>query len=210
MNPPSITGRDSGSPSGSRGVHPGGTLFIVSAPSGAGKTTLCRALRDRFPDLRYSVSFTTRAPRAGEVDGRDYHFISQAEFQEGIRSRRWAEWAEVHGNFYGTSMAFLTGELNAGNSILLDIDVEGMRQLLQRFPDSVTIFIAPPSMVELRRRLEARGTDSRSVIEGRLRAAADEMAHRDRYRYVIVNDRLETTVDGLAAIIQRHRGPVGR
>jgi len=198
MNQPNPVER-AGAPSQTKGV-----LFIVSAPSGAGKTTLCRTLRDRFPELRYSISFTTRAPRAGETDGRDYHFISKAAFEAGIRSRRWVEWAEVHGHYYGTSADFLTAELGAGHDILLDIDVAGMRQLVRQFPDSVTVFIAPPSMAELRRRLEARGTDSPSVIEGRLKAAAVEMAQKDLYRYVIVNDRLETAAEELAGVIRRH------
>ena len=122
-----------------------GRLFVVSAPSGAGKTTLCRAVLDRLPGLHYSVSYTTRRPRSGEQDRIAYHFISKEEFVRGISSGRWAEWAEVHGHYYGTSAAFIDRELKSGHDILLDIDVQGAMQIRKRFADSVTIFIMPPS-----------------------------------------------------------------
>ncbi|MDD2605152.1 MAG: guanylate kinase, partial [Desulfobacteraceae bacterium] len=153
-----------------------GKLIIVSAPSGGGKTTLCRALRRRMPDLGYSVSFTTRPPRPGEQDGVDYHFIDVEEFEKGIAEKRWAEWAVVHGNLYGTSAEYLQRALADGEDILLDIDTEGTRQLLAHFPDSLTIFIEPPSMKVLAQRLADRGTDEPEVVARRLRDAEKEMA----------------------------------
>ncbi len=184
---------------------PKGLLFVISAPSGAGKTTLCRAVRDHFPDLQYSISYTTRPPRSSEKNGIDYHFITAREFENGIRSGRWAEWARVHGNYYGTSADFLDQSLAAGRDILLDIDVEGTRQILKRYPDSVTIFVMPPSMEVLRQRLEARGTDSAEVIAVRLKNAENEMAQKDLYRHIIVNDRLAPAVAELIAVIEKYR-----
>jgi guanylate kinase len=185
----------------SRGEH----IFIISAPSGAGKTTLCRAALDRLPDLDYSVSYTTRLPRPGEVDGRDYVFISVAEFVEGIDAGRWAEWAQVHGNYYGTSADVLNRAVAAGRNILLDIDVQGARQIRSRFPRSVTIFIMPPSLDILAKRLQARGRDDAEDMALRLRNAREEMAEKDAYDHVIVNDRLETAVEELIAVIESQR-----
>jgi guanylate kinase len=180
-------------------------VFIISAPSGAGKTTLLRAALERLPDLRYSVSCTTRAPRAGEVNGRDYTFISPAEFEDGIRTGRWAEWAQVHGNYYGTSAEVLSRALAEGRDILLDIDVQGARQICNRFPQSVTIFIMPPSLDILEARLRARGTDGPEAIALRLRNAREEMAQNGMYRHVIVNDALPTAIQELVAIIGSYR-----
>lgn len=185
-------------------VTPPGHLFIVSAPSGAGKTTLCNSLRERFPDILYSISFTTRPPRAGETDGIDYYFIPKDEFVKGIELSRWAEWAEVHGNFYGTSSEFLDRKLAAGNDVLLDIDVQGTLQILRHYPDSVTIFIMPPSLDVLRSRLESRNTDTEDVISTRLVNAKKEMASKDRYQYIIVNDRLPEAVSELISIVERY------
>ena len=180
-------------------------MFIISAPSGAGKTTLCRAVRDRFADLQYSVSYTTRSPRSGEQNGVDYHFITAREFENGIQSGRWAEWARVHGNYYGTSAAFLDKTRAAGRDIVLDIDVEGTRQILKRYPDSITIFVMPPSMEVLRQRLEDRGTDSAEVIAVRLKNAENEMAQKGLYRHIIVNDRLPQAVAELIAVFEKYR-----
>ncbi|MFZ0243627.1 MAG: guanylate kinase [Desulfobacterales bacterium] len=182
-----------------------GRLFIVSAPSGAGKSTLCQAMRRRFPDLRYSVSFTTRRPRGEEKNGVDYHFISRAAFRAGIDTHQWAEWAEVHGNYYGTAAGFIDRALSEGRDVLLDIDVQGMEQILKRYPDSVTIFIMPPSLAVLRQRLEARGTDSAAAIARRLENAAAEIEKRRRYRHTVVNDRLEEAVAEVSAIISAGR-----
>lgn len=178
-----------------------GRLFILSAPSGAGKTTLCRRLRERLPHLRYSVSTTTRPPRQGEVQGEDYFFTDVAAFRNGIRRGAWAEWAEVYGNYYGTSAEFIDRQRAAGHDVLLDIDVQGAAQLRARYPDAVTIFIMPPSADVLHRRLEQRGSDDPEVIAKRMASARQEMAQRGDYQHVVVNDRLDAAVDALAAII---------
>jgi guanylate kinase len=182
-----------------------GTLFVLSAPSGAGKTTLRRAVLARFPDVAYSVSTTTRPPRPGEVDGRDYVFIPPAEFEAGIRDGRWAEWAQVHGNYYGTSAHTLRAAAAAGTDVLLDIDVQGARQIAHRFPECVTVFIMPPSFEVLAQRLTARGTDSPESVALRLRNARQEMDERHWYRHIVVNDELATAVEELSAIIASYR-----
>lgn len=189
----------------SRGVHRPGLLFIISAPSGAGKSTLCRAVLNRFTDLVYSVSYTTRSLRGGEQNGEDYHFISKDEFEKGITQGRWAEWAEVHDHYYGTCADFLDGELNAGRDVLLDIDIQGAGQILQRYPDGVTIFIMPPSLETLKLRLQSRGTDSPEVIAVRLKNARKEIAQKDVYRHIIINDRLTDAVAELIATFERYR-----
>jgi len=187
------------------GTKKPGVLFIISAPSGAGKSTLCRAVRNRFSDLVYSVSYTTRSPRGGEQNGVDYHFISKDEFEKGIAHGRWAEWAEVHDHYYGTCADFLDGELSAGRDILLDIDIQGTGRILQRNPDAVTIFIMPPSLETLKFRLQSRGTDSPEVIAVRLKNAREEIAQKDIYRHIIINDRLADAVSELVAIFEKYR-----
>jgi guanylate kinase len=182
-----------------------GCLFILSAPSGAGKTTLCQAVLRRFPDMLYSVSHTTRLPRPGETPGIDYHFITKDEFKHGIESGEWAEWAEVHGNYYGTSASFLNRKLAAGKDILLDIDVQGMLKILKRHPSSVTVFIQPPSLETLRERLESRGADRPDIIETRMANAKAEIAQAHRYRHVIVNDDLELATRELILLIDASR-----
>lgn len=181
-----------------------GNLFIVSAPSGAGKSTLCSALREDFPDLGYSISATTRNPRAYEKEGEDYYFLSEAEFKTRIEENRWAEWALVHDNYYGTPMEELDRLLQRGD-VLLDIDVQGALQIQERFPEAVTIFIMPPSLEELKRRLEKRGADCPEVIEKRVRNAKEEIAQKSRYRHVIVNDRLEQALAELIDLIKAYR-----
>jgi len=180
-------------------------IFIISAPSGAGKTTLRKAALAAFADMRYSVSFTTRAPRPGEENGQDYVFVTAPEFEAGIRDGRWAEWARVHGNYYGTSADVLAQSLASGCDILLDIDVQGAQQICARFPGSVTIFIMPPSLEVLRQRLVSRGTDRPEVIAMRIENAGREMAQRDVYRHVVVNDDLETAITELIHIIDSYR-----
>ena len=187
-----------------------GNLFVVSAPSGSGKTTLCRALLTHFPDIAYSISTTTRKPREGETDGVDYHFMEKEAFVEKLNSRCWAEWALVHDHYYGTPAAFLDETLSSGRDILLDIDVQGTRQILERYPEAVTIFIMPPSLDELRKRLEKRSTDSRKTIEKRLGKAKEEISHKDLYRHVIVNDQLETAINELIEIVERYMRMKGR
>ena len=182
-----------------------GLLFILSAPSGAGKSTLCNALQDRFPDLLYSVSYTTRPPRQGERNGVDYHFIANDEFEKGIARGRWAEWAEVHANYYGTSAETLDRELEGGRDILLDIDVQGTRQILIKYPAAITIFILPPSMEVLRERLESRRTEGPANIAVRLKNARKEISQKHLYQHAVVNDRLENTVAELIAIFEKYR-----
>jgi guanylate kinase len=178
-----------------------GVLLVVSSPSGAGKTTLCNRLRAEYPDLGFSVSYTTRPPRRGEVDGVHYHFVDMARFQEMIAADEFAEHAMVHGNMYGTSAARVTEALGDGRDLLFDIDYQGGRQLRQRFPDDVVlVFILPPSVRELERRLRGRGTDSDEVIARRLRVARQELRHYDEYDYLVLNDDVERAYDALRAV----------
>ena len=199
----------SGGDVGQQKPSPGGRLYVISAPSGAGKSTICKAVLERISNLKYSVSYTTRSPRGGEKNGIDYNFVSKDDFLAGIHNGTWAEWAEVHGNYYGTSAEFIDDVLRSGNDVLLDIDVQGARQILKRYPDSVTIFIMPPSSAALRKRLLRRGTDSREAIEHRLANADEEMNQRGRYRHIIVNDRLSEAVATLSAIIDSARAGAG-
>jgi len=182
-----------------------GNLFIISAPSGAGKTTLAKAVLQQFRDMLYSISYTTRKPRAEEQDGVDYHFVSKQDFKKGIKKSRWAEWAEVYGNYYGTSAEFIEKSLSSGCDILLDIDVQGTIQILKHHPDSVTIFVLPPSMDALRQRLEMRGTESETVLKLRLENAKKEMVHKNLYRHVIVNDQLLSAIEELISIIEGYQ-----
>lgn len=181
-----------------------GRLFIVCAPSGAGKSTLCATMRRKYDELTYSVSYTTRSPRKDERDGRDYFFISVEEFEQGISQGRWAEWAKVHNNYYGSSAQWIEEALTAGHHILMDIDIQGTRQMLQHFPRAVTVFIMPPSMEVLENRLRARGTDSEETIALRLENAREEIAQKDLCRHVLVNDDLELATQQLSALIRRY------
>ena len=153
-----------------------------------GKSTLCGHLRAQLPQLNYSVSFTTRGAREGEIAGRDYHFIDDATFRRRIDEGYWAEWAEVHGHYYGTSARFIEGCLAAEEPVLLEIDVQGADQVIARYPDSITIFIAPPSLASLKARLGRRGSDDAETIARRMSAARQELDQHHRYRHVIVND----------------------
>ncbi|MBW1835657.1 MAG: guanylate kinase [Deltaproteobacteria bacterium] len=182
-----------------------GHLFIVSAPSGGGKTTLCKAILNRYQDMLYSVSYTTRAPRPGEVNGVDYDFISKEKFIKDIENDKWAEWAQVHGNFYGTPAEFLNKSLSEGRDVLLDIDIQGTIQILDRYTDTITFFILPPSLEILKKRLESRGTDSADTISARLISAKEEISKKNLYRHVIVNDQLSSAVSELLSIIAKYR-----
>jgi guanylate kinase len=183
-----------------------GKLFIISAPSGAGKTTLCRAILNHFPQMRYSISYTTRPPRPGEENGVDYHFFSKTDFEIGLKNGQWAEWATVHGNYYGTNALFVENELASGRDILLDIDVQGAKQVLNRYPNSVAIFIMPPSMEILKKRLLSRDTDSHEDIETRLNNAESEIAQKELYLHVVVNDELSLAIKELIDLISYHSG----
>ncbi|MFP5284116.1 MAG: guanylate kinase [Thermoanaerobaculia bacterium] len=189
---------------------PRGELFILSAPSGAGKTTLVNSLTKggfALDGLAFSVSYTTRGPRQGEVDGRDYHFVDHAAFLEMIDAQRFLEWAQVHGNFYGTTKDEVFPRLEQGIDVLLDIDVQGAERVMQRHPEAHGIFVMPPSYQDLETRLRRRGLDDSEVIARRLAVALSEMTRYDRYRYVIINDDVQKASSVLAAIIleKRHR-----
>lgn len=182
--------------------HLPGTLFVISAPSGAGKTTLIRSVLPKVENLSYSVSHTTRVPREGEINGKDYFFVTEQEFISLIDQNMMLEWAKVHGNYYGTSLAFVRDTLKNGANLILDIDVQGAKQVMTLYPDCVSIFIMPPSMKTLRQRLEQRGTDAPDVIETRLKNAEEEMAQKDLYSHVLVNDQLEQAISDLYDIFQ--------
>jgi guanylate kinase len=182
-----------------------GTLVVVSAPSGAGKSTLCHEVRSLVPSLYYSVSYTTRAPRPGEVDGTDFHFVTEARFIAMRNRDDFAEWAEVHGHFYGTPAAALEGALRRGLDVLLDIDTHGARQLRQRYPEAVSVFIMAPSMAELEARLRERNSDAPREIQRRLARSREEIAAWRQYDYLIINRDVKEAVDQLAAIIQAER-----
>ena len=176
-----------------------GIALVLSAPSGAGKTTLITRLREEFPGIGYSVSCTTRAPREGEIDGRDYIFLSRAAFEERRASGDFAEWAEVHGNLYGTPLAPVREMLAQGRDILFDIDVQGAAQLKLNLEGACFIFILPPSMAELERRLRLRGQDDEAVIARRLANARSELREAAWYDALVVNDDLDAAYDRLRA-----------
>ncbi|MBR1612031.1 MAG: guanylate kinase [Succinivibrio sp.] len=185
-----------------------GTLFIVSAPSGAGKSSLIDALLKRFnldDSLRLSISHTTRAMRPGETDHVSYHFVDKAEFEKLIERNAFYEYAKVFDNYYGTSREIVEQWLNEGKDVLLDIDWQGARQIREQTPGTKGIFIIPPSLEELNRRLVSRGTDSKEVIEGRMNKAMNEISHYNEYDYVIVNDDFEESLLTMRSIILANR-----
>ena len=177
-----------------------GSLFVVSAPSGAGKTTILQRLLAELPALRFSVSHTTRQPRHGESQGKDYHFVSRQQFEAMRDDNIFLEWAEVHGNFYGTSRSAVEEIMAAGIDIILDIDVQGARQVAAKIK-AVSIFISPPSRDELRRRLTERGTDTEQTINLRLENAGKEMDAAAAYQHIIVNDSIEEAVEMCRAVV---------
>jgi len=187
-----------------------GQLFVISAPSGAGKTTVVNALRQRYQDLAYSVSHTTRLPRKGEMDGKDYHFVSRGDFDRMIEEGRFVEWAEVYGNLYGTSFLALEEKLSSGSDILLDLDTQGGENIRKRFQNSVLIFLLPPSMEALQDRLRKRATDSEEVMNERMREAASDIRNCSWYDYLIINDDLETAIRESASVILSARCRVER
>ncbi|MBN2573827.1 MAG: guanylate kinase [Deltaproteobacteria bacterium] len=179
---------------------PPGLLFVISSPSGAGKTTLARRLAADL-NLRFSVSFTTRSPRSDEVDGRDYRFVGNERFDAMVAGGEFAEWAMVHGNRYGTSITAVEHTIESGTDCLFDIDFQGGRQIRRQWPqDSVLCFILPPSMAELERRLRARATDAPEVIARRLAMACQELEHYAEYDYLVVNDSLDRAYEEMRAI----------
>jgi guanylate kinase len=181
-----------------------GRLYVVSAPSGAGKTTLVKALMEREPELRFSVSYTTRAPRANEVEGRDYHFITPDEFQRMVERGEFLEHAQVFDNFYGTAHATVREALMAGRLLLLEIDWQGARQVRASMPTAHSLFILPPTRRALEERLTARSTDSPEVIQRRLKDAQRDIAHWIEFDYVVINDGFEQAVTDFQAIVREH------
>jgi guanylate kinase len=180
-------------------------VFIVSAPSGSGKSTLVNRLLQREPRLMFSVSYTTRAPRGAEIPGENYHYISRDEFERQIAKGAFLEHADVFGHYYGTHRSVLEQARAEGRDLILDIDVQGARQLKRSIPDAVTIFIVAPSRDILEQRLRMRSEDEESVIERRLRKAADEIRNSEMYDYVLVNDDIERSTDTLVSIVKAER-----
>lgn len=182
-----------------------GRLFLVTAPSGAGKSSLVAALLKADPTVHLSISHTTRAPRPGEVNGREYHFVSVEEFEALKEENAFLEWAYVHGNYYGTSKKWIAQELELGHDVLLEIDWQGALKVKRLFPDVVGVFILPPSVEALRARLNKRATDSDEVIARRLAGAGAEMVHAGEFDYVIINDDFERATQDLIAIVRASR-----
>ncbi|TJZ72047.1 guanylate kinase [Chitiniphilus eburneus] len=182
-----------------------GNIFVVTAPSGAGKTTLVAALLAADQNVQLSISFTTRAPRGGEVHGKDYHFIDRAGFEAMIAAHDLLEYAEVYGNYYGTSRQWIESVIDNGRDILLEIDWQGAQQVKRIFSDSVGIFVLPPSIDTLEQRLRSRGKDSEEVIAKRMAAAREEMSHFDEADYVVVNEHIDEAVRDIVAVVRAER-----
>lgn len=182
-----------------------GTLIIITAPSGAGKTTLVRGLLARDPNVQLSISYTTRGPRPDEQDGREYHFVDVPTFRA-LRDRgEFLEWAEVHGNYYATSRVWIKEQIKSGQDILLEIDWQGAQQVRRAFPDTVGVFVLPPSLEALEERLRGRATDDDDVISRRLLGARGEMRHVGEFDYVILNNELQVAIDDLVAVVRASR-----
>ena len=184
-------------------------VFVITGPSGVGKGTLISRLLERVPDLELSVSATTREPREGEVDGRDYHFLDPADFDRRARKGAFLEHATYSGNRYGTLRSDVEGRLAKGRSVVLEIEVQGARQVRAAMPESVQVFIAPPDPADRRRRLEGRGTDDREAIDRRLRTAEMELEAEGEFDHVVVNDELERAASDLERVVREEGGPGG-
>jgi guanylate kinase len=178
-----------------------GLLIVVSGPSGVGKGTVCSALRKRMPELTYSVSATTRAPRPGEVDGVNYFFKTVSEFKKMIENDELIEWAQYVGNYYGTPRRFVEETLASGKDVLLEIEVQGAMQVKEKFPQGVFIFLVPPTFEDLKKRILNRGTETENSLANRLDAASEELRQIERYDYVVINDDVERACDRIQAII---------
>jgi guanylate kinase len=181
------------------------TVFIISAPSGSGKSTLVNEVLKIVPGLEFSISYTTRPPRGSEKNGREYFFVPQEQFEKMIREDEFLEHAEVFGNYYGTARRFLRQAEQAGEDLLLDIDVQGAEQLKRKLPDAVSIFVLPPGRNSLEERLRKRGQDAEDVIQRRLATAAREIENYTKYDYILVNDRLEESIEALKSILLAER-----
>jgi guanylate kinase len=187
-----------------------GILFVVSSPSGGGKGTLIQRVLKKVANLSYSVSFTTRAPRTGEIDGREYFFVTQEQFEQSVAANEFLEWANVHGKLYGTSSKQVFREISEGRDIILEVDVQGAASIRALVPDSVSVFILPPSFEVLRQRLIARGTDSPDELNIRLRNAPTELKDYTAFQYVVINDDADRAADQLAAIVYAERARLSR
>lgn len=203
MLTPESTGEDR--PSDASRHERQGILFIICSPSGGGKGTLIRRVRQSVPQLGYSVSWTTRPPRAGEIHGTNYHFVARAEFEEMRQADGFLEWAVVHGNFYGTARGAVEQELKAGHDIILEIDVQGAARVRETMENTVSVFILPPSFETLRARLLARQTEAPETIDLRLRNARGEVARYTEFDYLVLNDKVERAAAQLAAIVYAER-----
>lgn len=186
-------------------------LFIISAPSGTGKTTIYKKVQQILPNLVFSISYTTRFPRPGEKNAVDYFFVTEEEFKAMINRNQFLEWAEVHGNYYGTSKKFIEENRRAGDGVILDIDVQGAMQLKKLANlEAIFIFIKPPSFEELTRRLISRGTESQQVLEKRIENAKNELSYEEQYDYVIINDNLDVAVKQFLEVIDKESGNLGK
>jgi guanylate kinase len=182
-----------------------GSLYVVVAPSGAGKTSLVAGLLRQESNVKLSISYTTRAPRVGEADGREYHFVDRAKFEKMIADDDFLEYADVYGNYYGTSRRWIESELEGDHDVLLEIDWQGARQVKKLFPHMAGIFILPPSLPELRKRLQQRGKDSPEAIDRRMASARDEISHVLEFEYIIVNESFEAALADLVSIVRAAR-----
>ena len=182
-----------------------GQIFVFSAPSGAGKSTIAEALMERVDALAYSISHTSRRPRGSEQDGVDYHFVTRSTFRDMIEKNAFLEWAEVHGHLYGTSLTAINAQVSAGFDILMDLDVQGGGNVKDQFPDSVLIFLLPPSLKVLENRLATRGTDDPPVVRKRMIQASEEIKSCSWYDYIVINDDLEKAIDEARSIIVSER-----
>ena len=182
-----------------------GRLFIISAPSGAGKTTLCQAVLSKLSHIVPSISYTTRPSREGEVSGKDYHFVSPQKFKAMIEEHAFAEWAMVHGHYYGTNKSLIEKKMQEGKDVLLSIDIQGADQLRKLYSDAISVFINPPSLKELKNRLVERKSDSETTIQKRLEVAKKEIAAAPSYQFQVVNDDFEKALQELISIIESQR-----
>jgi guanylate kinase len=189
---------------------PEGILLVLSGPSGAGKGTICKALLEKRPDMAYSISCTTRQPRVGEVDGKSYFFKTREEFEDMIAHDGFLEHAEVYGNYYGTPKAYVLDQLAQGKDIVLEIDPQGALQVKKNYPNGVFVFIVPPSLSELSKRIYNRGTDAVDVIKKRLSSATSELAYASKYDYLVVNDEVERATNKVSGIISTEHLRVDR
>lgn len=187
-----------------------GLLIVISGPSGTGKGTICQELLQRQPQFVYSISATTRLPRPGEIHGVNYFFVSPQEFRRMVDAQEMLEWAKVYGNYYGTPRCFVESQLQKGRDVILEIDTQGASQIKDRCPQGIFIFVVPPSLAELSRRIVKRGTDSAAAISRRLASARDELSCAANYDYVVVNDDLHTAVETIQAIIIAEKCRIAR